>query len=291
MSDISADVLRSIVEQSAEPIVVLDVDDADWPVAIANPAFVEIAGEDVLSRPFNELIANLVSRTSALDVSEAVRGHQSIGVPVDLSGRDYLLAIRPVDGADGRSHVAIYWREADGRAAINTSEARSELQRARRRIRNLRREDPLTGLLNERTFREILAHDWAVAAREQSTLALIVFTIDEFDEYVKVFGRHAADSCLRRVGQTVQRFLRRASDVVARVEDSGIAVLSHAADEDNVRTFAVGIATAVRELGVHHPRSKHGRFVTVSHQVGVMNVARGAPLAGEFLDELLAADG
>ena len=232
-----------------------------------------------------------MSRASALDVSEAVRSYRMTGVPVDVAGREYLLAVRPVDGGDEGRYVALFWRDAGGRAAIDPAETQSALQTAKRRIRNLRREDPLTGLLNERTFREILAHDWAVAAREQATLALVVFEIDEFDAYVDVFGRHAADSCLRRVGQTVQRFLKRASDVVARVNNSSIVVLSHASDEDGVRDFAAQIAAAVRELGIHHPRSRHGRFVTVTHRVGSMSIAKGAPLAGEFLDELLAADG
>jgi diguanylate cyclase (GGDEF)-like protein len=180
--------------------------------------------------------------------------------------------------------MAMLIRFTDGRATVDADHA---LKRARRRIRDLRREDPLTGLLNERTFRDILTHDWAVAAREQSTLAVVVFTFDDFPAYVDVFGRHAADSCLRRVGQTVQRCLRRASDVVGRQGDDKIVVLSHAADEDNVRAFAERIAASVRELRIHHPRSDHGRFVTVSHKLGSVTVARGAPPAEAFFDELL----
>lgn len=291
MTDIHHDVLQAVIAESAEPILIVRTDQMDWPVALANPAFASISKEEAVGRAFAELIGLLVSRAFALDVSEAVRSHRMTGVPVEVAGREYLLAVRPIDAGDDGRYVALFWRDSTGRAAIDPAETQAALQTAKRRIRNLRREDPLTGLLNERTFREILAHDWAVAAREQATLALVVFTLDEFDAYLEVFGRHAADSCLRRVGQTVQRFLKRASDVVARVDDSKIAVLSHASDESGVAVFAERIATAVRELGIHHPRSRQGRFVTVTYRVGAMSIATGAPLAGEFLDELLSADG
>ncbi len=63
--------------------------------------------------------------------------------------------------------------------------------------------------------------------------------------------------------------MRRASDVVGRLEDAELAVISHAADEDSVREFAGRIAAAVRELGLHHPRSTVSKFVTVSFNVVV----------------------
>ena len=149
----------------------------------------------------------------------------------------------------------------------------------------------MTGLLNERSFREVLEHDWAVAAREQSSLALVVFTLDEFDAYVDVFGRHATDSCLRRVGQAVRRSLRRASDVVGRAGDTQLLVLSHASDEAGVREFAARISTAVRELGLHHPRSSVSKFVTVSFEVAVSAKNRDGHSAQEFLDALLDGPG
>ena len=107
---------------------------------------------------------------------------------------------------------------------------------------------------------------------------------DDFDAYIEVFGRHAADSCLRRVGRAIRRCLRRASDVVGRIDGAEFVVLSHAADEHGVREFAGRISSAVRELGLHHPRSTVAKFVTVSFRVGVSS-ANDKP-AGDFLDDL-----
>jgi diguanylate cyclase (GGDEF)-like protein len=161
------------------------------------------------------------------------------------------------------------------------------LLKAKRRIRDLARDDPATGLLNDRAFREVFSHDWAVATREKSRLSLVTFSLDDFDAYVDVFGRHAADSCLRRVGQTIRRCLRRASDVVARPTGAVFVALSHASEEDGVREFGGRIATAVRELGLHHPRATSSKFVTVSVEVAVAEPAGESRDAGVFLDELL----
>ena len=108
--------------------------------------------------------------------------------------------------------------------------------------------------------------------------------------YVEVFGRHAADSCLRRVGQAIRRCLRRASDVVARPDGQRFVVLSHASDEDGVREFAGKISTVVRELGLHHPRAKSSKFVTVTYDVSVAEVSVDKRDARKFLKDLLAVD-
>ena len=68
---------------------------------------------------------------------------------------------------------------------------------------------------------------------------------------------------------------------------SRFVVLSHASDEDGVRDFAARISTAVRELGLHHPRSTSAKFVTVSYEVAVAEASGETLGAADFLDRLL----
>jgi hypothetical protein len=65
-------------------------------------------------------------------------------------------------------------------------------------------------------------------------------------------------------------------------------VLSHAADEDGVRDFAGQIATTVRDLGLHHPRSSCGRFVTVTARVLASRPADSKLGAKQCIENLLA---
>jgi len=291
MKALQGKILEQLVEGSAEPIVVARIDRPDWPVVLCNPAFDAISGEkSTLERPFADVVEQLLGRELAVEISESVRSGLETSIPVELSGREYLLVLRPIRQGNEKNIklYAAYWRGGVGSAGVAADgEMHQALLKAKRRIRDLSRDDPITGLLNDKAFQEVLAHDWAVAAREKSTLALVSFSLDDFDAYLEVFGRHATDSCLRRVGQAIRRCLRRASDVAARVTDDKLVVLSHASEQAGVTDFATGISTAVRELGLHHPRSSVSGFVTVSFKVCLMRAGEDAENAKEFLSKVL----
>lgn len=290
MKGIKRRILEQLIAGTAEPLLLIRVDQPDWPVVLANQAFSAITDESTLQRPFADVIEALAGRDFALEASEAVRSRQELSLPVEVNKREYLLVLRPLDEGDDASFYAAYWRSGGNAGSANEGELHHALLKAKRRIRDLSRDDAVTGLLNGRAFAEIFEHDWAVAARENSRLAIVKFDLDEFDAYLEVFGRHAADSCLRRVGQAIRRCLRRASDVVARPTGACFVVLSHASDEDGVREFADRISTAVRELGLHHPRANSSKFVTVECEVLMVDAAEEADGAVAYLDRLLAVE-
>ncbi len=293
METLQGRILEQLVEGSSEPIIVAQVDRPDWPVVLCNPAFEAITGDiSALERPFADVVEQLIGRDLALEISELVRSGQETSIPVELSNREYLLVLRSMPADDGAKSVfyAAYWRDAASAAGAAAEGAmHPALLNAKRQIRDLSREDPITGLLNETAFRDVLAHDWAVAAREKSTLALVSLSLDDFNAYFDVFGRHATDSCMRRVAQAIRRCLRRASDVAARIDDDKLIVLSHATDDTEIHDFAAKIAMSVTDLGLHHPRSNVSRFVTVSYRVCLMQASRGAKKADQFLSKALAA--
>ena len=290
MSRPSADILGQVLAASGEALVVIRVDHPDWPIVLESEPFRAVTGDSVAEQPFADVVEQLVGRDVALDVSQSIRSRQETSFPVEIAGRDYLLVLKPLGSGDaaGAAFYCAFWRGGAGAGSALRGEMHQALLRAKRDLKDLSRQDRVTGLLDERAFREILKHDWAVAAREKSTLALVVFELDDFDAYVDVFGQHAADTCLRRVGRAVRRCLRRASDVVGRLEGAQIAVLSHASAHDQVRDFARRIASSVRELGLHHPRSSVARFVTVSYRVAAVEDPAEIESANRFLDELLA---
>lgn len=288
MKTVDREILEQVISATMEPLILVRIDQPDWPVVLANLAFQSISGHEVLNKPFADVIEELADREVALEVSESVRSQQETSFPVETNGREYLLVLKPMllPKEENARFYAAYWRAGTVGGTAENADMHHALLKAKRRIRDLSRDDPVTGLLNGQAFREVLEHDWAVAARERSQLSLVTFTLDDFDAYVEVFGRHAADTCLRRAGGAIRRCLRRASDVVARPEGPRFVVLSHASDEDGVREFASRISTAVRELGLHHPRSKSSKFVTVSFDVVVADTANEERSAGHFLDDL-----
>lgn len=287
-------VKRSILEQliatSGEPMLLARVDQSDWPVVLANPAFEAFADRsEILSMPIADLVETLHGRETARELSEVIRSGQGSSIPLEARGRNWMLALKPMryDGKANMRYYAACWRDsATMTGGGDASAAHQALLRARRRIRDLSRDDTLTGLLNDVAFYEVLAHDWAVAARDQRSLALVTFRIDHFNAYRRVFGRHAADSCLRRVAQTLKRCLRRASDVATRLgdgEDDVLVVLCQADDQDALNKFSLGIARQIRDLGLHHPHSAKDRFVTVSTKAVITKASGNIEAARKFV--------
>lgn len=288
MKGLQKNILEELVESSAEPMVVAQVDTPDWPVVLCNAAFRNASRKnDIANEPFADVIEGLVGRELALEISETIRTGQETTIPVEIRNQEYLLVIRPMGGA-GRNNSTYYagFLRA-GAEATGGDELQQALLKAKKRIRDLSRDDPVTGLLNARAFEKVLEHDWAVAKRERASLALVAFTLDDFDRYREVFGRHAADTCQRRVAQAIRKCLKRASDVAARLTCGGndvLVVLSHSSDEAGVREFACKIASSVRELAMHHPRSRVAKFVTVSYRTIVREAGKEKLSAADLLD-------
>ncbi|MEM9208738.1 MAG: diguanylate cyclase [Pseudomonadota bacterium] len=298
MAGIPTDVLLELVAAISEPVLLVRVDSPDWPIELANPAFHALSDDaELLNTSFPEVIQPMIGKEMTREASAALRTLEAATIPVDVASREFLLTLLPICPTDGSptAYCAAYLRTA-GRQVPVTGDGKtvSALAAATRRVRDLSGEDPVTGLMNERAFRDILAHDWSVAAREGAILGLTSFRFDDYDAYAGVFGRHGAESSQRRVAQIIRRNLRRASDVAARTsgEEGGvILVLSHGSDQDALDAFAETIAASVHELGLHHPRSRYDRFVTTSWHAKSFDPRsqKGSPESA--LDRLLRGGG
>jgi diguanylate cyclase (GGDEF)-like protein len=138
-----------------------------------------------------------------------------------------------------------------------------ELGRARQKIANLDRIDPTTGLLRFGHFQETLRRDLAIARRDGRFVTLLVFEIVDLDVYRQTFGGKAADSCQRMIGAQIMRTLRRAGDLCARYDDRTLVAAVIGQTPDDVRHLVDQIADNVRQLGLHNPRGRLGRYIVV----------------------------
>jgi diguanylate cyclase (GGDEF)-like protein len=126
------------------------------------------------------------------------------------------------------------------------------------------RTDVTTGIPGRTAFLEAQYRDWLIAKETQKRLSVIVFRIDALESYQKLFGRHAMETCLRRVAHAISNSLQRSTDYSARVGNDRFAVLISGGAEDRIAQFAERIAQRVWDLAIHHPRSQPARYVTVS---------------------------
>jgi diguanylate cyclase (GGDEF)-like protein len=128
--------------------------------------------------------------------------------------------------------------------------------------------DRSSGLSSPEHLLEVLRRDWSIAQRDGRTLTVMHIDVDACRDYLEVFGRSATDNMLRQVGRTIASAMRRTSDIVARLASDEFLLLGVSMEESRACEHAEHIAGRVRALAIHHPRSRTGRYLTVS--VGVI---------------------
>lgn len=141
-------------------------------------------------------------------------------------------------------------------------------------LRVLATQDPLTRVANRRSLFARLDVEWRRAARNGSTLSLLMIDVDFFKLYNDHYGHPEGDACLRRVALAIAGAASRAGDLVARYGGEEFAVLMADTAIDRAAVVAGRICDAVRALGIEHARSSASDRVTVS--IGVAD-AQPAP--------------
>ncbi len=276
MFNISRIVLKQALDLSPVATIIVDLQSPGHPVVFLNSAFEALSGYDaseLLGVSWDELQVNYAAGPHDGDTVARIGETAILDCHPRLGGVEQLqLEMMPLYDRPGAPR---YWMGAEHRQVSVQPEAANEeretllavLRDARMQLRRLDGRDSATGVLNRRAFDEMLERDWVIARREQRSLSVIIFRLDDFADYREVFGRHAADSCLRKVLHAITGSLRRAGDVAARFADDRFVVLLNGSEASDVERLADQIAAKVRHLSIHHPRSGNGRFVTVSHGV------------------------
>ena len=144
---------------------------------------------------------------------------------------------------------------------------RQESEQRRRLEAQLERQshrDPLTGLANQRYFRERLDQAAARSRRTSVPLASMRFSIDGFDQLNRQYGHAGGDVILRAVARVCQETLREV-DVPARMDDSSFAVVLENTSLIQARSAAERLRKAIDEAPV--PTGAGNITVTCSYGV------------------------
>jgi len=182
------------------------------------------------------------------------------------------MTVVPVRHPDGCvTHYAGHHRDAGERLRIDPKPTAIAV-----------RDDRLTGLYTLPYLEELLKRDWAVAHREQRSIALFAIDIDALDLYNTTFGRAAGDSTIRRVAHVVSGCLRRASDVTARIDGGSLIAFAPGLASEQAMRVGQLMAERVRDMRIHHPRSAVLRYISIS-----VGVCASVPSASDSPSDLL----
>ena len=198
---LQADMFYALVENSFVAIYVIK----NGKVVYTNKKFCDVFGytqdemkhidTDSLVYPedFNMVVSNLQEREKnlGLGIEYSFRGVKKSGEIIDL--HVYGSSVQLYDG----SHAII---------GILTDE--TERNRDKAELEKLASRDTLTELYNRNHFNSELKRMVSKAKREQSSLALILFDIDNFKRVNDSLGHHAGDKIIQETARKVATVLR-----------------------------------------------------------------------------------
>src|SRR5207237_1593125 len=117
------------------------------------------------------------------------------------------------------------------------SEMLAQLAAMTGRMRELARNDPLTGLFNRRAFLDQGDNEWVRHRRHRHPLACAALDVDGFKRINDNFGHAAGDALLQHIGALLRATLR-ASDLPARLGGDEFIALMPETNLDGAVTLA-----------------------------------------------------
>ena len=124
--------------------------------------------------------------------------------------------------------------------------------------------DALTQIPNRRNFDTTFLSEWKQAARNNSTLAVIIIDIDYFKQYNDHYGHGAGDVCLQMVASALSKDIIRPGDMVARYGGEEFIVILPGTTEEEALIVAERLRTSVENLAIQHEYSKTASVITIS---------------------------
>lgn len=291
MTGFDPDMYRRLVESSPEGVVLIDARGSDHPVIYVNPAFETLTGysaAELEGRNLRLLQADDREQDGRHRLRDALNRGETCRVLLRNYRKDGTLfwnemTVLPLRHPDGCvTHYVGHHRDAGERLRIDPKVTKDSLSGVHQPTAVAIRDDRLTGLFTLAYLEELLKRDWAVAHREQRSVAVLAVDIDALDLYNATFGRAAGDSAIRRVAHVISGCLRRSSDIAARIDGGSLIAFAPGITHEQALRVGQQMAERVRELRIHHPRSAVLRYISIS-----VGVCAAVPAAADNPSHLL----
>ena len=228
MNGFQGDFLRGALDVSPEGVVICEAG-GDRLVVYVNPAFCRLTGlrRQRTGRQEPAHAAGRRSRSAGARSRCAMRCGTAEPVRALLrnvrkDGTVFVndMQIYPLKDGNGQvTHFIGYHREGGTRTKTGESGIRG--------LPNWVREDRLTGLASRYYFEDVLKRDFALAQRDKTDIALLLFDIDQLGPYNEIFDRAGGDAVVKRVARAIAGSFRRGTDIVGRWEGASVIVLMH----------------------------------------------------------------
>ena len=124
--------------------------------------------------------------------------------------------------------------------------------RSHQALRAVAAVDPLTGLLNRRSFSASLDEELQRMFRTGHSAAIILFDLDRFKHLNDSFGHHVGDEVLTKIAAIAYAELRSPFDRLARWGGEEFIILLHNMTEETAKGVCERLRSKIEELVVEH---------------------------------------
>jgi len=233
----------------------------------------------VLTNLFASLLLGLLFYHAAMIAFGLVAAYGLMSLVFGLGINELLYTFAMLCGAATIGMVAAYHREHWIRMHFLET----------RLLHELAERDGLTGLYNRRIFDTFMQRVWRQSRREETSVQIILFDIDDFKIYNDLYGHQSGDETLQRVASCIARYAKRPFDFCARYGGEEFVLVIYGPLSDFARSVPEQIRRDVMDLRIAHEGSRVADCVTVSAGVAVARPSSGRSLAGaiQAADEAL----
>jgi len=158
------------------------------------------------------------------------------------------------------------------------------LAQKNRKLEQLAYLDGLTGVANRLSFMQKLDEMWAMMARTQQPLSLILCDVDHFKGYNDTYGHVEGDRCLRMIGEVLTQVARRRSDWVARYGGEEFVLLRPTTETAGAQRVAQQIQHQLAKRQWPHVANTASPYVSMS--IGVSSLYPRTTLSTDVLIRL-----
>ncbi len=123
--------------------------------------------------------------------------------------------------------------------------------------------DAQTGVSTRVAFDMRFRAAWEHAASRRQSVALLLFSIDQFADRRREFGSQVAELMQGHVASCLQESLRRSDDMVARFDNQHFVVMLPGVGTDGATQIAERLRVMIEEMSIFAGQKRHQVTVTV----------------------------
>jgi len=168
------------------------------------------------------------------------------------------------------------------KSGIRMLEIEDKLFKSQKELIKLVREDPLTTLLNRRSFIDESVRQRERASRENQEASLILVDIDDFTEINDMFGNQYGDSILVELGERL-RYACRPYDTIGRYGGEEFIVFLANCKASNAAKISKRLKNAVSKKIYEIKNEK----ITLTASLGVCSVSPDVGSKSEQVDDMI----